>query len=48
MSKTKELLMSMYSRYESLEGACNHLEEHYKNQEHEYYSRLKESTRENK
>ena len=27
----------MYNRYESLEGSCNALEEHYRNLEHEYY-----------
>ena len=48
MSKTKELLMQMYSRYDSLEGSMNELEEYYKNLEHEYYSGIRESVRSNK
>lgn len=30
--------MQMYSRYDSLEGSMNELEEYYKNIEHEYYA----------
>lgn len=47
MSKTKELLMQMYSRYDSLEGSMNELEEFYRNQEHEYYTTLRGSVRAN-
>lgn len=46
MSKTKELLIQMYSRYDSLEGSMNELEEYYRNQEHEYYSHFRRGVRE--
>ena len=39
MSKTKELLMQLYDRYDAIEGSCNELEEYYRNLEHQYYAR---------
>lgn len=40
MSKTKEMLMEMYDRYESLEGECDKVEQHWLEIEEQYYNQF--------